>query len=1108
MVLALLCAAIVSAQTRPVAQALPYTQNFGMLAHSSNTYPEGWQGWRIFTGATTTYITDAPTADVPLTANANAANNSGALYNYNGKMGILNATGMNAALVLSINTTHRFNVQVGYTLMTIRNPWDGSTNTRRNRTTLQYRIGNEGPFTAVEVLSYGTGTTAQTGSVTTPLDPANFSATLPAICSYQQEVQLRWVTRDSTGTGARPSIALDDVSVDGTWFPMYTGGDGRGDASGSYQPPAPLADIFRGGNGRGDVSASFVAPPPTASIFKGGDGRGDVSASFTAPPITASIFRGGDGRGDIAGSFVAPPPTASIFKGGDGRGDVSGSFTTPPLAASIYSGGVGRGDIAGSFVAPPPTASIFKGGDGRGDVSGSFTAPPVTASIYRGGDGRGDIAGSFVTPPLTASIFKGGDGRGDVSGSFTTPPLSASIYRGGDGRGDIAGSFVTPPSLANIFRGGVGRGDVSMALVLFEPLAITTVLEDEYLCTGLPFEVAFVATGAFNTGNVFTAQLSDEVGDFSNALTIGSITGTSSDTIMATIPNGTLESYGYRIRVVADDPVLVGTDNGAYLFVLDGSTDSDGDGEPDCLDTCPWLPGLSDGQPCDDGDPNTINDVVSNCYCQGCTPARFGYDQGHLAVCDAAPDFTFTCWNLNAPGVFTSTWSLNGVDLGQPDNTTIAAPNPGPGEHTYLLIADNECGVDTFYLHVSVRGAFTAGSDSTYTTCNATGGFLMNDLLSSDADIGGTWFNADINFGPGYIPYFQALETTAGTYLNGYTFESPGCTPDTAWITVIITDGGIYAYHDVDHDGYGDANNAAMVCEVGPGYSLNSDDCNDADPNLTVPGNPCDDGNPATIDDVVTAECTCVGTPSFVAVQVRMLLDGPFNAAAGLMHDSLRTQGLTPLNEPYTALGFDLPGGGGESVAPAVLAEEGPDAIVDWVVVELHDAGDAALVEAARCFLVQRDGDVVDAMGGTTLLFGAAQGEHYLAVRHRNHLGVMSRDPIELGAAATFFDVGAPATPVHGADARRMVGPYALLWSGDATGDGRVQYTGDGNDRDPILEMIGGVVPTSVMHDVYAGEDVNMDGRVQYTGDGNDRDPILQNIGGVVPTQVRFGQLP
>jgi len=35
-----------------------------------------------------------------------------------------------------------------------------------------------------------------------------------------------------------------------------------------------------------------------------------------------------------------------------------------------------------------------------------------------------------------------------------------------------------------------------------------------------------------------------------------------------------------------------------------------------------------------------------------------------------------------------------------------------------------------------------------------------------------------------------------------------------------------------------------------------------------------------------------------------------------------------------------------------------------------------------------------------------------------------------------------------------------------------------------------------------------MDGLVKYTGAGNDRDPILTNIGGVVPTNTRPQQLP
>ena len=35
-----------------------------------------------------------------------------------------------------------------------------------------------------------------------------------------------------------------------------------------------------------------------------------------------------------------------------------------------------------------------------------------------------------------------------------------------------------------------------------------------------------------------------------------------------------------------------------------------------------------------------------------------------------------------------------------------------------------------------------------------------------------------------------------------------------------------------------------------------------------------------------------------------------------------------------------------------------------------------------------------------------------------------------------------------------------------------------------------------------------MDTQVKYTGSANDRDPILQNIGGSLPTNTRADQLP
>ncbi|MBL7963000.1 MAG: delta-60 repeat domain-containing protein [Flavobacteriales bacterium] len=249
------------------------------------------------------------------------------------------------------------------------------------------------------------------------------------------------------------------------------------------------------------------------------------------------------------------------------------------------------------------------------------------------------------------------------------------------------------------------------------------------------------------------------------------------------------------------------------------------------------------------------------------------------------------------------------------------------------------------------------------------------------------------------------------------------------------------------------------------------------------------------------------GTPPLL-VQARAHLGGAYDGGTGSMQDQLRAAALLPINEPYTALGYMHVGGGGEQTTPPVLTITGNNAIVDWVVVELRDAGDPGNVLATRSALVQRDGDVVDVDGTSPVSFGVPFGSYHVAIRHRNHLGVMTAAPIALSGTPGTVDLTTPAIVTYGIDARRNAGGTMVLWPGDVNADGVVKYTGSTNDRDPILVAIGGSTPTNTLSNVYNARDVNMDGTVKYSGIGNDRDIILQTIGGVVPTNTRVQQLP
>ncbi|MBL8010672.1 MAG: choice-of-anchor B family protein [Flavobacteriales bacterium] len=244
-----------------------------------------------------------------------------------------------------------------------------------------------------------------------------------------------------------------------------------------------------------------------------------------------------------------------------------------------------------------------------------------------------------------------------------------------------------------------------------------------------------------------------------------------------------------------------------------------------------------------------------------------------------------------------------------------------------------------------------------------------------------------------------------------------------------------------------------------------------------------------------------------VGVRLKAFLEGPYVAQDGTMRDDLRAQGLLPLTEPYTGLGYvHTGGGGGETVQASVLSITGPDAIVDWVVVELRAPADPTAVVASRSALIQRDGDVVAVDGTGPVRFNVAPGPWHVAVRHRNHLGVMTAQPVHMAIGARTVDLRI-GTPLYGTAAAKDVAGVSVLWAGNALRDDRLRYTGGANDRDPILVAIGGVVPTATTSG-YLGTDINLDGVVKYAGGANDRDPILVNIGGAVPTATRQEQLP
>ena len=75
-------------------------------------------------------------------------------------------------------------------------------------------------------------------------------------------------------------------------------------------------------------------------------------------------------------------------------------------------------------------------------------------------------------------------------------------------------------------------------------------------CKNTTFNIPYTATGTYTTGNIFTAQLSSAIGSFSSPTTLGTLTATTSGTIVGTIPNTVSLGNGYLIRVVSNTPSI------------------------------------------------------------------------------------------------------------------------------------------------------------------------------------------------------------------------------------------------------------------------------------------------------------------------------------------------------------------------------------------------------------------------------------------------------------------------------------------------------------------------------------------------------------------------
>lgn len=197
--------------TEPAVQSIPRTWDFSAGEPASTNYPPGVIGWKIGLASGASFVQTPALSDALLTAPSSASGTSGGMHNYAGKLGLLDSGSGVYALACAINTLNTSNIVVTFEIMTIRNPFDGISNTRSNACALFYRVGTTGDFTLLPYAYTNDATQQKSGTLPQRLETP--SVPLPAACENQPVVQLRWAGRDLSGKGQRPSFAIGRIAV-------------------------------------------------------------------------------------------------------------------------------------------------------------------------------------------------------------------------------------------------------------------------------------------------------------------------------------------------------------------------------------------------------------------------------------------------------------------------------------------------------------------------------------------------------------------------------------------------------------------------------------------------------------------------------------------------------------------------------------------------------------------------------------------------------------------------------------------------------------------------------------------------------------------------------
>ncbi|MBK9461293.1 MAG: hypothetical protein IPN94_18140 [Sphingobacteriales bacterium] len=285
------------------------------------------------------------------------------------------------------------------------------------------------------------------------------------------------------------------------------------------------------------------------------------------------------------------------------------------------------------------------------------------------------------------------------------------------------------------------------------------------------------------------------------------------------------------------------------------------------------------------------------------------------------------------------------------------------------------------------------------------------------------------------------------------------------------------------------------TCQATFSYSNNTFCANNDYPSPTITGNPngtfsaipaglsinANNGlidlaasTPATYVVSYTSPLGCTATQTVqilpncvLTARLKVLLQGNFNSTSNTNPATLKAAGLLPTAQPYRVAPFYY--FGDEAVA---LPTNIPNNVTDWLLLELRDATNPAIVLTQKAAFLLIDGTITDfdaPISGLVSFEHVPNGAYYVAIKHRNHLPVMSAAPIELPNNSNLYSFIPIATRAYGQTQAYLKPNVYGMFAADIDGNGTVQIL----DFNAWLLQI-----QNNTNNVYNAADTNLDGLI------------------------------